>query len=140
MYEKMDNTNDGLMNAWSWRLDNKPDIVIITPDQPAGAAWVLSEIGSFNAYKVGFSANLAESASPMMQMMAKSRGMEVPPLPGVSFDFNTAAPAPEQTDDESAVYRKAIAVSPMQAGYAYPAGAKALTREELAALVPAKGD
>lgn len=27
MYEKMDKTNDGLMNAWSWRLDNKPGIV-----------------------------------------------------------------------------------------------------------------
>jgi len=27
MYEKMDKTNDGLMNAWEWRLDNKPNIV-----------------------------------------------------------------------------------------------------------------
>lgn len=27
MYEKMDETNDGLMNAYEWRLDNKPDIV-----------------------------------------------------------------------------------------------------------------
>src|SRR5271165_3514707 len=27
MYQKMDNTNDGLMNAWEWRLDNQPDIV-----------------------------------------------------------------------------------------------------------------
>jgi len=27
MYQKMDNTNDGLMNAYSWRLDNKPNIV-----------------------------------------------------------------------------------------------------------------
>jgi predicted TIM-barrel fold metal-dependent hydrolase len=27
MYEKMDNTNDGLMNAFSWRLDNQPNIV-----------------------------------------------------------------------------------------------------------------
>ena len=27
MYEKMDNTNDGLMNAYKWRLDNKPNIV-----------------------------------------------------------------------------------------------------------------
>jgi predicted TIM-barrel fold metal-dependent hydrolase len=27
MYEKMDNTNDGLMNAYRWRLDNQPDIV-----------------------------------------------------------------------------------------------------------------
>jgi predicted TIM-barrel fold metal-dependent hydrolase len=27
MYESMDNTNDGLMNAFHWRLDNQPDIV-----------------------------------------------------------------------------------------------------------------
>jgi hypothetical protein len=27
MYEPMDNKNDGLMNAFEWRLDNQPDIV-----------------------------------------------------------------------------------------------------------------
>ena len=27
MYQKMDATNDGLMNAWEWRLDNKTNIV-----------------------------------------------------------------------------------------------------------------
>jgi predicted TIM-barrel fold metal-dependent hydrolase len=27
MYEPMDNTNDGLMNAFHWRLDNQPNIV-----------------------------------------------------------------------------------------------------------------
>jgi predicted TIM-barrel fold metal-dependent hydrolase len=27
MYEPMDSTNDGLMNAYEWRLDNKPDII-----------------------------------------------------------------------------------------------------------------
>jgi predicted TIM-barrel fold metal-dependent hydrolase len=27
MYEKMDATNDGLMNAYKWRLDDQPDIV-----------------------------------------------------------------------------------------------------------------
>jgi predicted TIM-barrel fold metal-dependent hydrolase len=27
MYQKMDASNDGLMNAWKWRLDNKPNIV-----------------------------------------------------------------------------------------------------------------
>ena len=27
MYEKMDRHNDGLMNAWEWRLDNQPNIV-----------------------------------------------------------------------------------------------------------------
>jgi uncharacterized protein len=27
MYQKMDRTNDGLMNAYAWRLDNQPNIV-----------------------------------------------------------------------------------------------------------------
>jgi len=27
MYQPMDNHNDGLMNAWQWRLDNQPNIV-----------------------------------------------------------------------------------------------------------------
>lgn len=27
MYQPMDNHNDGLMNAWEWRLDNQPNIV-----------------------------------------------------------------------------------------------------------------
>jgi uncharacterized protein len=27
MYQTMDSTNDGLMNAWQWRLDNQPGIV-----------------------------------------------------------------------------------------------------------------
>ena len=27
MYQKMDKTNDGLMNAYQWRLDNQPNIV-----------------------------------------------------------------------------------------------------------------
>ncbi len=110
------------------------------PDRLEGARWQLSEIGTYNAYKVGFAANMAASASPMMQAMAKSRGAEIPALPGVSFDINTAQPAADQMDDESVVYRKAIAVSPMQAGYAYPAGDAVLTREQLAALLPTQGE
>lgn len=110
------------------------------PDRLAGARWQLAEIGTYNAYKVGFTTDMAASASPMMQMMARARGMAIPPLPGVSFDFNTAAPAEDQRDDESVVYRSAIAVSPMQAGFAYPSGAATMTREQIAALLPASGE
>lgn len=110
------------------------------PDRLDGARWQLSRIGTYNAYKVGFTANMAASASPTMRAMAEARGMQVPPLPGVSLDFNTATPAPDQGDDESAVFRSAIAVSPMQAGYAYPAGGTMLTREQLAALLPVRGE
>lgn len=108
------------------------------PDQPAGARWQLTEVGTYKAYKVGFTTDMAASASPMMQMMAQSRGMTIPALPGVSFDFNTAAPTPDQLNDESVVYRKAIAVSPMQAGFAYPSGGMVLTLADLAALLPAR--
>lgn len=107
------------------------------PDLLAGARWQIAEIGPYNAYQVGFTDNMAANASPMMQMMARSRGMDVPPLPGVSFDLNTAAPGPDQMNDESVVFRKAIAVSPMQAGFAYPAHTSPLTAEVFAALLPA---
>jgi len=30
MYQKMDRTNDGLMNAYEWRLDNQPNIVSLS--------------------------------------------------------------------------------------------------------------
>jgi len=107
------------------------------PDQPEGAHWQLAQVGSYNAYKIGFTTNMAETASPMMKAMAEARGFVVPPLPGVSFDFNNATPAPEQQGDESVVYRRAIAVSPMQAGFGYPAGNYLLSEEQLRALIPA---
>lgn len=107
------------------------------PDQLEGARWQLSEVGSYNAYMIGFTANMAETASPMMKAMAEARGFVVPPLPGVSFDFNMAQPVPGQENDESVVYRRAIAVSPMQAGYGYPSGNNLLTEEQLRALLPA---
>lgn len=110
------------------------------PDQLQGARWQLTQVGSYNAYKIGFTANMAQTASPMMKAMAEARGFAVPPLPGVSFDFNTASPAPGQENDESVVYRSAIAVSPMQAGYGYASGSHHLTDEKLRALVPAAAE
>lgn len=106
------------------------------PDKLEGAQWKASRIGTYNAYVVTFSPNLAATASPMMKAVAASRGTPLPPLPGVGLDLNTAQPTPEQADDESVVMRKAIAVSPMQAGYAAPEGAAALTRADIAALLP----
>lgn len=94
------------------------------PDELDGAEWRLTQVGTYNAYKIGFTANMAESASPTMRAMAEARGMQVPPLPGQSFDFNQDAPTAGQENDESVAYRQYIAVSPMQAGYAAsPTGA-----------------
>lgn len=106
------------------------------PDELEGAEWRLSKIGTYNAYKLGFTANMAESASPTMQAMARERGMEIPPLPGLSFDFNQDAPQSGQEDDESIVYRQHIAISPMQAGYSFSAIGEELLRWQLAELIP----
>jgi 5'-nucleotidase len=105
------------------------------PDEPQDAPWRASRIGSYNAYKIGFTTNMAESASPMMRAMAAERGVEVPPLPGLSFQFNTAKPTEEQLADESVVYRSAIAVSPMQAGYGYGEEGRALVADLIADLL-----
>jgi len=94
------------------------------PDKLEGAQWRLSRIGTFNAYSVGFTGNMAESASPTIRAMAAARGMEIPQLPGINFDFNTGPPAAGQENDESILSRQHITVSPMQAGYdLHPAAA-----------------
>lgn len=87
------------------------------PDDLADAEWKLTRVGSYNAYLVGYTADMAATASPTLKAMAAQRGATLPSLPGISFDFNTAEPLPHQLDDESVVYRNNIAVSPMQAGY-----------------------
>jgi 5'-nucleotidase len=87
------------------------------PDALAGAHWRLTRIGSYNAYRLRFAENMAESAPPELVARARERGMEIPPLPGIVFGMNDAPTGPGQQDDESVVYREAIAVSPMQAGY-----------------------
>jgi 5'-nucleotidase len=106
------------------------------PDKLDGAAWKAARIGTYNAYAVIFSPNLAANASPIMKAMAEARGTPVPAYPGISIDFNTAKPTPEQAEDESVVMRTAIAVSPMQAGFALPEAAPALGMAQVAALLP----
>ena len=105
------------------------------PDQPAGAAWRATRMGTYNTYAIGFTANMAEDASPTMRAMAEARGVQLPPLPGLSFDITAAAPAPGEENDEAYVYRTAIAVSPMQAGYAGDASAEATTAWQIGDLI-----
>lgn len=87
------------------------------PDNPADAAWRVTRIGSYNAYVVKFSENMARDASPAMQAMARQHGGAIPELPGIALDMNSAAPAADQDNDESVVFKTAIAISPMRAGY-----------------------
>lgn len=110
------------------------------PDKLDGAQWRATRIGTYNAYRLGFVENMAASASPTMLEMAKRHGAEVPALPGLSFDFNQAPPTGSQADDESIVYRTAIAVSPMQAGYEAQPASGAWVGELLAPLARAKAE
>ncbi len=87
------------------------------PDDLAGAEWKPTKVGSYNAYLVGYSQDMAANASPTLRAMAAQRGATLPSLPGISFDYNTAEPLPDQLADESVVYRRHIAVSPLNAGY-----------------------
>lgn len=107
------------------------------PDELAGAQWRLSQIGSYNGYRVGFSQDMAADASPVMLAMARERGATIPALPGLSFAINDAPPTPAQQDDASVVYRQHIAVSPMQAGYQPTPANETWLGWHLRALLPA---
>lgn len=87
------------------------------PDELTGAEWRLTRIGTYNAYLIDFTMDMAANASPTLRAMAAQRGAQLPSLPGISLDFNRAEPLPDQSADESVVYRQHIAVSPMTAGY-----------------------
>lgn len=110
------------------------------PDKPEGAEWRLTRIGTYSAYQLGFTMNMAADASPTMKAMAAARGMELPELPGLMFDFNTARPDADQVNDESVVYRQDIAISPMIAGFDAPADAAQAISQRLAGLLPAASD
>ncbi len=88
------------------------------PDDLTMDDWRASEIGTYNAFMPGFSADMAAGLTPAQQAAARERGIVVEHVPGLSFAVNTAGPTADQMNDESVVYRTAIAVSPMQAGYA----------------------
>lgn len=109
------------------------------PDELAGAEWRVTRIGSYNAYLLDFTMDMAANASPTLRAMATQNGAQLPSLPGISLDFNRAEPRPDQLNDESVVYRQHIAVSPMIAGYEASFSAEAAERhlaEVLAAVSP----
>ena len=87
------------------------------PDNLDGAGWRASRIGTYNSYTLRFVENMARDSSPTMIAMAKQHGASLPQLPGLAIDINNEAPSEIEQDDEAVVYKTAIAVSPMQAGY-----------------------
>jgi 5'-nucleotidase len=108
------------------------------PDALSGARWAASRVGTYNAYRVSFAADLAASAGEELKAMAKARGTEIPALPGLTFGHNDDAPEPSQERDESVVNRTAISVSPMQAGYGASLSGEALTEWLITALPESK--
>lgn len=88
------------------------------PDQLDNAKWRMSRIGTYNGYGVKFTENL--------------RGKGVP---GITVEINKTPPDRDQANDESIVYRSAIAISPMQAAYDHPGGASAAIRRRIKALL-----
>lgn len=110
------------------------------PDNPEGARWQVSRIGSYNAYVVRFSDNMAKDASPAMRQMAHQHGATIAQQPGIILDMNKAMPLPAQADDEAVVYKTAIAVSPLQAGYDAGETAGAFAQTMLQDLLPDSGE
>lgn len=87
------------------------------PDTLDGAKWQASRIGTYNAYGLRFVEDMAAASTPAMAAMAKQHGVEIPHLPGLIVKMDQDEPAAGQAQDESLVYKTAISISPMQAGY-----------------------
>jgi 5'-nucleotidase len=88
------------------------------PNEAKGTKFCASKIGTYNAYALSFSENMAASASPEMKEMAKAYKMDIPALPGLLLGQNPSKPSADQLQDESVLHLTCIAISPMQAGYA----------------------
>lgn len=88
------------------------------PNEAKETKFCISKIGTYNAYILSFSENMAARASPEVKEMAAKYKVEIPALPGLVIGQNPAKPSNEQLQDESILYQTCIAISPMQAGYA----------------------
>lgn len=83
----------------------------------SSSAWSFSRIGSYNGFGAVFSEDLSKDS------VAKHYGLNIASYPGISLAFNSEKPTADQLEDESVVYKTAIAVSAMQVAYDHsPAG------------------
>ena len=80
---------------------------IITPS----SKWSFSRIGSYNFYKPVFTENLSKDP------LARGSGLKTAVFPGISLNFNSEKPGPDQLEDEAVVYKNKIAVSAMQVAF-----------------------
>ena len=101
---------------------NFPEMV--TPS----SEWSFSRIGSYNFYESVFTENL--SSDPV----ARNSGLKTKGFPGISLNFNSAKPNPEQLEDEAIVYKTKIAVSAMQVAYDHGPAEQSWLRSHLGNL------
>ena len=101
------------------------------PDTLDGAKWQASRGGTYNVVQLGFSDNVARTASPEMIARAREHGVTIAELPGISTTMNKVEPRKDQMSDETVVIRKNIAVSPMRAGFDGDAGQQAAVSKML---------
>lgn len=88
------------------------------PENPEGAQWRLTRIGSYNGFTLAFSEDVSNDP------MAKSFGMTRPSLPGIVTGRNDEEPRPDQQDDETVAVQTDVAVSVMQVGYDHDAATR----------------
>jgi 5'/3'-nucleotidase SurE len=96
------------------------------PKDLTNAKWAFSRIGTYNAYKVKFVDDLGNDPVAAAYGLAS----QIPPAkpvvsdwPGVTVEMNTSASTASQAEDESVVYKSAIAVTAMQVAFDHrPAG------------------
>ena len=98
------------------------------PDVLDNARWKPSRIGTYSGITVRFVADVGSTAAARAYGHGHVRG------PGLIADRNSAEPGKGQENDESVVYRKDIAVSPMQIGYDAPPVTPAWLEEGLRKL------
>ena len=80
---------------------------MVTPS----SEWSFSRIGSYNFYEPVFTENLSRDP------IASGSGLKTAVFPGISLNFNSTKPAPDQLEDEAVVYKNKIAVSAMQVAF-----------------------
>lgn len=95
------------------------------PDDLENARWKPARIGTYSGITVRFVADVGSTAAAKAYGHGDVRG------PGLVADRNDARPGKGQENDESVVYRKDIAVSPMQVGYEASPAAQAWLKRGL---------
>ena len=88
------------------------------PADPADAPIRFTQLGTSEEFRLSMAESMAKDASPRMIEAVKARGQAIPELPGIIGTQVPESTSPGHANDEANVARSAIAISPIQAGYA----------------------